>query len=467
MVDKALTHGLARAVRKEIFSGDTVHYIKPEILAKLLLDELSERSTLFVNDKKKRPADYLWYITYEGRLGMVKKGDRACNAEKMLRQKKIVKDKDWGFYKATEVLNGCGCQEVAHRPYITALSKERWAEWVVDSLSEYLDGGKLLNYVIDTDFYSAYEPSYRESVYIDDLVTSSSCMSCRPDAAQAFYGAIEGCKVMRFLDADGDDVGRCIVYEYNGIRHFIRIYCKPEYQRDCLLTLRSQMREGDLFGRDEMIGDIDLGTSFDMDTPNMYLDGDHYGLDVVDGKIHIRTDYVFKGDSTSSGLLCDQDEELHCCHECGDWFQEDSDTYEHDGYYYCSDTCAEHNGMMSCSCCGECFWDDDDYVETEDGELFCCGSCARESGYVRTEDCEWIREEDAFTPNDGCDWYKDEKEAKACGWVKCAECGNWTQMTHDCVDGKPRCPGCLNNGGWVLKYVKESNDDEKDETSGD
>ena len=465
MVNKLLSQGVGKAMRKAIFTDQSLAYISDDMLLRLFLDEISERTDVKTSMSRLRCSEYLWYITFEGRLGMVKKGGMKSNAEKLLRDKWIVRDK-FGVLRGTRVINGRGCQCPKHRPIIDAMSRCRWSPKIVNRLSNLLDGGRELEMVIDTDFESAYTPDYDENLYIDDVVCSYSCMSCRGDEAQEFYGGISGCKVARFLK-DGEDVGRCLVYECNGIRHFIRIYCQPEYQRDCLYTLKHNMRPDDLFGRDKYIDGMELETDWTADTPNMYLDGDRYGVSVRNGRLYVGVDYDWSCKSTGDGCICDEWEDIYVCHGCGTILSSNEDCIydENSGEYYCCEDCARDAGLGCCEHCGD--WTSGG-IETEDGCFFCSASCARGQDYVITETGRWVHEDDVLTI-DGCYHYVDEDDAISQGWNKCEDCGEWTRVQNRCSDGKIRCHSCLEIGGWRLAYIQEVKDDkaETTETSGD
>lgn len=462
-MNKIISQGVAKAMRKDLFTNKEIAYIDDDFLLRLFLDELNDRNDVKTGMSRLRCGEYLWYLTYEGRLGMVKKGGMKSNAEHLLREKLIVKDR-YGIYRGTRVINGRGCQCPKHRPIIDALSRGRWSPFIVNKLADLLDGGHELEMVIDTDFESAYDPDYDSGAHnIDDLVTSQSCMSCRGDKAQQFYGGIEGCKVARFLK-DGEDIGRCIVYEYNGIRHFIRIYCQDEYQRDCLYTLRHNMHEGDLFGRCERIKGMRLPTNWDADTPNMYLDGNSYGVFVEDGRLWVGVDYDWDAKSTGDETISDEWENICYCSNCGQIMSMNDDYIrdKEDGRCYCCESCAAENGLSQCEECGE--WSSGDVVETEDGHFYCGGYCARENDYVCTDTHRWVLSENAFVIND-CYKYVDEEDAMSDGWRKCDDCGEWTRIKYDCSDGKIRCHSCLDKGGWILQYVKQGVQDDQTETN--
>lgn len=465
---KVMRRGMAKLLRSYAFSDPDVGFIEDNLLLKLFLDEINERDRIKTSYNSMKCSDYLWYVSFEGRLGRVKWGGAKCNAEKMLKKGWIAKDQ-YGIYRANRVLNGCGCEYVKHRPIIKSLSRDKWTREIVDKLTDLLDGGHEVEYVIDRDFAAAYEPDYDTSEHIDDLVTSQSCMSCRPDEAESFYGNIDGCYVMRFLK-DDEDIGRCIMYEWEGIRHFIRIYCQPEYQRDCLYTLRRQMRENDLLGRCEQIEGIHLLCHFDGDTDNMYLDGNRYGFKVEDGKIYLVAGSCdYDGESTSSGRFADSAEEgyIHQCYDCGKWISTRDGSAirdEDEDRWYCCSSCAANNDYVECAYCGEYHHCE---ICTDDGNYYCCANCAEEDGYVRPDDVyQWIPREDAFWVNEyTC--FSDEDAARDAGWVQCSVCGEWMQEHYPCTDGKPRCSTCLSNEGWHLKYVKDEPDVKEETTTVD
>lgn len=469
MNKKKIARGMAKQLRVKVFTDEEIRYVDKDLLVKLFLDEISERSWKKDGGRTViHGSDYLWYISFEGRLAMVKRGGSKCNAERLLKKKLIYKD-TYGIYRATQVLDGCGCQHPAHRPIINALSRGRWTDYIVQTLSDILDGGHKLDYVIDTNFETAYAPDYDINTHIDDLVCSYSCMSGRGEDAQNFYGNIDGCKVMRFLK-DGEDVGRCLVYTKDDVRHFMRIYCQEEYQKDCLFTLRSQMKPQDKFGRSEYIEDFETEAHFDRYTPNMYLDGNHYGFKVKNGRLLVTAyGYDDSGESTSDDTFVNVSEDIGICDNCGEWMIKDARGTVHnkyDDYWYCSEECAESAGMMRCAYCGEFIDEEEDYISTSDGVCYCCADCADGDGYVRLDSTgEWVLRDYTFTPDDGVSYYNDEDDARENGWETCADCGEWFVPRYTCQDGKYRCDTCRNKDGWELMYVKKEQKDE--ETSGD
>lgn len=456
---KQIGRGVGKLLRAKVFRDATL--VNDDLLLKLFLDEINERGDIKTSYNSMRCSDYLWYVSFEGRLGRVKRS--SVNCKKLLKAGKIALDR-YGVSRAKMVLNRCGCEYVRQRPILKSLSRGKWSKYVMDKLADMLDGGHELEYVIDTNFKDAYEPDYDENVYIDDLVTSKSCMSGRGDEAQSFYGHIDGCYVMRFLK-DGDDIGRCIMYEYNGIRHFIRIYCQPEYQRDCLFTLRKQMKENDLLGRDARIGGIHLHADFDSFTDNMYLDGGYYGIRVEDGELYVvDRGYDCDCESTSSGTFADvaSSDGVHQCYDCGKWLSTSRDDYiydEEDEVYYCCEDHAANNDLIRCEYCDEYHHCD---ISTEDGYNYCCERCAENAGYICTRDTEkWIHDDEAFEV-DGY-YYESEEGAIEDGWTHCVECDSWMKVHYPCIDGKPRCSQCLTEGGWTLKYVKDDDNVKEEE----
>ena len=461
MNKKILSQGIAKVMRKRILTDESYRHVDKKLLLRMFMDELSERDSIKTGVSKLKCSDYLWYISYEGRLAMVKKGGMKSNAERLLHDKWIKKDSD-GIYRGTRVINGRGCQHPKHRPIVDGLSNGRWNPIIVERLNDMLEGGHELEMTIDRNFHDAYEPNYDINTYIDDAVCGYSCMSERPDEAEAFYGNIEGCYVARFLK-DGENIGRCIMYTDGKIRHFIRIYCHEDFMRDCLFTLKKNMTPDDIFGRNQCIEGLELPADFTANTPNMYLDGNKYGLKLRDGKFYVGTDYDWDCKETSDGSIIDTWDELRVCHNCGCLFASehegimDSDTYE----WYCCADCAYESDVYQCDGCGE--WASD-IIITLDDNRYCSARCARAAGYVKTDyDGDWILEEDALCIADSW-YYKDEYEAAQGGWHRCADCGEWTRTTEKCTDGGYRCAPCLSKNGWTLAYVKTN--EVKDEKTG-
>lgn len=459
-MNKILAQGIGKAMRKRVLTDATIGYVNKDLLLRVFLDELNERSTIKTSTSRLRCSEYLWYITYEGKLGMVKKGGMKSNAEKLLRERLIIRD-GMGIYRGTKVIDGRGCQCPKHRPIIEAMAGDRWAPQIVKQLCDTLDGGHELQMIIDRNFADAYDPDYDHNVYIDDAVCAYSCMSCRADEAQEFYGGIDGCYVARFLNDDGENIGRCIMYTDGTIRHFIRIYCYEEYMRDCLYTLKHNMKPDDIFGRNECIPGLRLSTNFNSCTPNMYLDGNNYGLIVDGGQLYVGTGYDWDCKETDDGYIGDCWENICECAGCGELMSTEGEDIvdQYDGRHYCSESCARDAGLGQCEECGE--WTSDG-IETEDGCFYCCASCARNNDYIRT-DCwgHWIPRDDEDTITiEGIYHYCCEEEVEADGWRKCADCGAWTRQKYKCQDGAYRCADCLNNS-WELMYVKKEVKDEK------
>ena len=88
----------------------------------------------------------------------------------------------------------------------------------------------------------------------------------------------------------------------------------------------------------------------------------------------------------------------------------DSDCANEDGWVYCSDGEYHHEDYVySCERCGAyVFEDDDDRICTEDGNDYCCRSCAIADGYVECGDNEWRRREDCEQCQDDEEYYERE-----------------------------------------------------------
>lgn len=325
---------------------------------------------------------FYYYIAKNGRLASINRQ----KAEILIRRGKI---KDHVAYE--EIPQGT---YVKHRRIIDSLEKNSWRLYssAKTVLEEYFDETLPCTMTIDTDFERAYSPCYHGCTTTDgDLATDSSCMSERGDEAQEFYGGIEGCKVARFETSDGQQVGRCIVYEHEGKRHFVRIYGQAKYHRTMINLIKDQLNDGDLFGRDFCFKNMSLKTNWTFDTPNMYVDG-CYGISRRDNIFYVEYGGEFEADSTSSGTLGDEFENYAVCDHCGDRVSED-DAYWIDGYCYCCESCAEQEGYVRCEHCGE-FVDKEDALDVDDC-VFCCGYCATIAGYTQCQECySWVRKDD-------------------------------------------------------------------------
>jgi len=390
--------------------------------ARIFLERLGYyQSSEHHNDKD------LWYLAFNGRLAKCSYLGEKRWAQTHLDNGDIIWDSVMGFYVAVREINGEGCSYVRHRPKLTEMGAENWNTDLVNKIEEYFDGGSDCKMIIDKDFRTAYEPSYddNQSVLGKDLVCGYSCMSGRGDDAESFYGSIEGCWVVRFEDSEGEQVGRCIMYEYNGIRHFIRLYAKKEYQNRAYAMIKAELRDDDLFGREEEIDGLELPADFDENTSNMYLDGYNYGLSKIDGRLYITTDPDKRMCETDDSTLfnaigicvCEHcgevmlhsgdgfklydncgDDHYFCspecaeedgwvkCDECDEWINKD-DALEIDGYYFCDDRCADSYGYKQCNHCHEwcytrdCDDDDNDYLYTIDGVFYCSKDCCEADGF--------------------------------------------------------------------------------------
>lgn len=295
-----------------------------------------------------------------------------------------------------------------HRPIIDALDRERRRvdPSVKDILYKYFDEQLPCQMIIDTNFKKAYAPQYHGCMATDgDLASEASCMSGRGEQAQSFYGKINGCKVARFETSDGQQVGRCIVYEYNGKRHFIRIYGNGSYHRTMINLIKDNMKPDDLFGRSYVIKNLRLDADWDDDTPNMYLDGDYYGI-CYDGEnwTVVANDFNFDAKSTSSSSLgCvynDCDDDYYRCDCCGARVHAD-DVYWCGDNTYCSKSCAQEDGWEWCSWCDEAIWRDD-AIYAENGNYYCREHCANRDEIHQCPCCKrWVNEEDLYSTEDG------------------------------------------------------------------
>lgn len=455
------TDELLKVARRSIFYN--LVWATDEVLVRCLFDELQCREKRSV---KKRSTnhyqDWLYYIATDGRLARVPNTMKNPLGTRLIKEKTLMYD-NYGLLRAEEVIDKG--QFVRVRPLLDELDPAgRWNEEVKDRIASFLDGGKECKMVIDREFGLAYEPEYDEDFCLEgDLVTSQSCMSGQGDAAESFYGNIDGCYVVRFENDDGEQVGRCIMYEYEGQRHFIRIYAYKDYARCALRLLRKEMKEGDLFGRCERIPNMKLKAHFDCDTSIMYLDGEYYALNVETMTIVNTRDYPYTLRLTSTGnenLWDYLDEEgFVSCPECGDWFRRDDGIYAGEDYYCCED-CAESAGCVRCAECGE-FVSNDDCYEYE-GETFCSKSCLSRRGLRVCRRC-WkvIPEDEAQYINGNC--YCCEECAVKDGNYKCEACGEWRYtLRRDITTGQMICEMCANERGLELGYVAKQEEVKND-----
>lgn len=248
-------------------------------------------------------------------------------------------------------------------------------------IASLFEGIKECEMIIDRDFKTAYDEVYNNHQDTDgDKASNYSCMSGNGTEAENFYGLIDGCYVVRWQTKDGEQVGRCIMYEWDGKRHFIRIYGKYEYHRTMINILEAQMKEGDIFGRDKILEGIKLKTKMDWDTPTMYLDGNRYGLKEEDGEwFLVAGKYDTDCKTTSGETLAELAEGTSVCEHCGRRRPNDDGTWVYDNFY-CCDSCAYDDGWTTCERCGE-WLGEEDGITTSTGERYCCKSCARNAGY--------------------------------------------------------------------------------------
>lgn len=411
--------------------------------------------------RKQNYVDNFYYTTTSGELGVIKsKGHNSGKSLGEMLVRRNVIDK-W-THDAKVELNGTkesyGVKGVIikHNRVLEDL-KKTLSEEDAQYLTTYFDKAENCTMTIDKDFKSAYDPMYRESaVYKGDLCSSSSCMSCRGEGAQQFYGNIPCCNVVRF-ERDGQQVGRCIMYNFNGKRHFIRIYGKPEYLPKMYKLLKRELRPEDMFGRQLMIDELNEETTIPDDAQNMYLDGCNYGFVYwVDDED--KTHYVMCTRNEASKIIEKnpnarwnsmkststetvekvlnpryvEPEYEYTCDHCGAGIPEDDEdcVWIDDNVYCCSD-CAYEAGYEVCERCGEWGWRDDG-ISTEDC-WFCCDTCANNAGYHKCEKCGKYEYEDYMYDVRGegyiCEECKDElnNDEKI---VKCDYCGDWTSKDY-------------------------------------
>lgn len=457
-----------RLYNKTLLKNDYT-WLRDEVLVRAFLDELNYRQRRFCKKKHTNHYDdFLYYVAYDGRLANIRITGKKPVGLKYLRNGTIYKD-SYGIYRSDVELDEG--HWVKQRPLLKELNK-RWNDAVVERIAMYLDGGKHCTMTIDRDFYTAYEPEYHTDFCLEgDLVTGTSCMSCNADAAQEFYGGIDGCKVVRFENEDGEQVGRCIVYEFQGIRHFIRIYAQEEYARCALSMLRREMKPGDLFGRRERIPGLHLNTNWTDETETLYLDGNHYGVHQEEGiyKVANSDDYtVFSGlGSTRLATLEEviEDNGWSRCQCCGEWANVDDMIYV-DGRYFCSDECADEGGYAQCVHCDG--WHKKTDMYEHEGDWYCSDYCLNCDGYHRCEHCGEITTEDCIDVNGYT--YCCEDCAREAGFEKCVDCGVWerNEKVYECPDGQLRCRFCGRQKGLTLKFVgemiDENNEGDNDET---
>lgn len=269
-------------------------------------------------------------------------------------------------------------------------------------LASLFEGIKECHMVIDRKFNVAYSPYYSSHQDTDgDKASNYSCMSGEGERAQEFYGKIHGCKVVRWETDDGEQVGRCLMYEWKGRRHFIRIYGRYEYHRTMINMLEAQMKEEDIFGRNKEITDIKLKTDMSWDTEVMYLDGNYYGLrNEGDEWYMVAGNYDTDCKTTSGDSLESLIEDTNTCERCGRRVNNDDGIWI-DDYLYCDSDCAEEDGWRCCERCGE--WErENEAIYVEGVGYYCCASCANRAGYEYDNyHEEWVEQEDLGDTDDG------------------------------------------------------------------
>lgn len=329
----------------------------------------------------------------------------------------------------------------------------KWPMITKEALQRAFEEIKPCHMVIDRNFEKAYNPIYNDHQDTDgDKASNYSCMSGRGSEAQEFYGGIHGCSVVRFETDDGKQVGRCIMYEYKGQRHFIRIYGLYDYHRTMINLLQNEMKPDDLFGRNECIDGMELETDWDWDTHLMYLDGNHYGYrEIQDGdktKFIVGTNYNHDCKTTNEGTIGDDDDDYYVCDHCGHRVHSD-DAFFVDDYIFCSTSCANEEGWYACDRCGEWVHEDDGFWI--DDNFYCDDDCAEADGNRRCENCgEWHSKDDMLELGDA-NYYCDDECAKKDGWKICDRCEDWVHEDDAIeIDDKVYCSDyCAEEEGYV------------------
>lgn len=322
-------------------------------------------------------------------------------------------------------------------------------------LEEYFDPAPDVKMIIDRDFEKAYGASYSGFTTTDgDLATNSSCMSGTPHVAELFYGGIPCCKVARFEDMDGNQVGRCIVYDDGTNRHFIRVYGKGEYHRSMINAIRDEMRPGDKFGRNEEPLDILVETTWDDKTPTMYVDG-KYGIYEKNGKYWFASDHydMTKVDITDNRSLWAFVNAIICDY-CENAIDSEDDVITIGDRTYCCEDCAREAGYERCEYCGDWIYADnaihvsvkaDGYRYTNH---YCCEDCAERDGCVQCANCDkWIDEGDVITVEPNSDVFCSDDCATEADYTKCDICGRYyhNEDIHRATDGNYICPNCTDD----------------------
>lgn len=332
----------------------------------------------------------------------------------------------------------------------------KWPMETKEMLQKAFEEIKPCHMVIDRDFKKAYDPIYNNHQDTDgDKASNYSCMSGRGPEAQEFYGGIHGCSVVRFETEDGKQVGRCIMYEYKGQRHFIRIYGLYDYHRTMINLLQNEMKPNDLFGRNEYIDGMELETDWDWDTHLMYLDGNHYGYREVTKadnpdkpKFVVSTNYDCDCKTTNEGTIGDDDDDYYICDHCGHRVHSD-DAFFVDDYVFCCTDCAHEDGWYACDQCGEWTHEDDGFWI--DDNFYCDSDCARADGNEKCLFCgEWHSKDDMLDVGDE-DYYCNDECAMKDGWKICDRCEDWVHEDYAIeIDDKIYCSEyCAEQAGYV------------------
>ena len=395
--------------------------------------------------KKQNYCENFYYTTVSGELGIIKsKGHNTGKILGQLLMRRGIIDKK--THQANLELNGkrdtywIKGTIIKHNRVLDDIKKSLTPEQY-KYLSIFFDKAENCDMIIDKKFDTAYAPKYHDSaVYEGDLCSSSSCMSCRGDGqASSFYGKIPCCSVVRF-ERDGEQVGRCIMYEWKGKRHFIRIYGKPEYLPKMYKLLKAELKPGDLFGRQQCLNDLVERTDITDESTNMYLDGSYYGM-------------VRSKDKNDNAVytMCTENTKQKVIEETGGVYNNMKSTSSETLGDIFNERNEDYVGV--CDYCGEVIYEGDGEYIWIDDNLYCNTDCAHDAGYEYCEKCgEWALGDDGVSTDDA--WYCCEECANRDRYYKCEVCGKWeyednlheVKGTYDAV-----CDDCI-------EELKKNND---------
>lgn len=448
------------AYKRARVSNRASYYLKSNI--DIYRDALAQVFIKFLDNRKCRgKGDVHWedrwfYIAHNGRLAFLCNSGKKKGEYQKYINLRIIDPKTRRACKP--ISKGMFVKHRALIQKILEFTPNAITDKKRQTLEEYFDPAPDVKMIIDMDFEKAYGVSYRGCTTTDgDLATDSSCMSGTADDAELFYGGIPCCKVARFEDMDGNQVGRCIVYDNGTNRHFIRVYGKGDYHRSMINAIRDEMRPGDKFGRNEEPLDILVETTWDDKTPTMYVDGD-YGVFKSGGKYWFASDHydITSVDVTDNRSLWAFVNDIVCDY-CENAIESEDDMITIGDRIYCCEGCARDAGYERCEYCGE--WIDRNNAIIAEVRIdgyrvtcyYCCEGCAERDGCVQCTNCgDWIGEKDAITVEPNSDVFCSDVCATEADYTKCDICGRYyhNEDIFRATDGNYICPNCTD--GYVL-----------------